>query len=97
MIFAAYFILRGRDTFNLCSSMRLFRVLSCLISPLIAHWILIILSDFLFGRECDGFLQCFVMLGPARSVFSMAGSDIQISKNGLQLKLKLHKLRRMAM
>ena len=32
----------------------------------IASWIWIILSDFLFGLECDGFLQCFVTLGPAR-------------------------------
>ena len=62
------------------------RVWGCLISPAIAHWIWIILSDFLFGRECDGFLQCFV-----------TDSDIQISKNGLQLKLKLHQLWRTAM
>ena len=124
VIFAAYFILRGRDSHinflrllcmvgMTCPLMQenflwsplkskalqcgSIRVLGRVISPAIASWIWIILSHFLFGRECDGFLQCLVMLGPARRVFSMADSDIQISKNGLQLKLKLNQLWRTAM
>ena len=35
------------------------------ISPISASWIWIILSHFLFVRECHFFLQCFVTLGPA--------------------------------
>ena len=46
------------------------RVWGCLISPAIASRIWIILSYFLFGRECDGFLHCFVTLGSAVSIFS---------------------------
>ena len=67
-----------------------------------ASWIWITISDFIFVPKCDGFLQCFVMLGPARSLASLAGWKIvtnsdQISKNGLQLKLKLPQLWRIAM
>ena len=61
-------------------------------------WISKILSDILFGRECDGFLQKVLSRwAQLVRVFSTTDSDIQISKNGLQLKLKLHQLWRTAM
>ena len=55
------------------------------------------LSDFLFAMNVT--VSCNVLSRWAQlvSVFSRTDSDIQISKNGLQLKLKLHQLWRTAM
>ena len=35
-----------------------------------ASWIWKIINNFIFVRKCEGFLQCFVTLGPARPVQS---------------------------
>ena len=57
-------------------------------------------KQFSFVSECDGFLKCFVLLDPARwrffvgclKILSDSHLQIQISKNGLHLRLKLHQL-----
>ena len=57
-------------------------------------------KQFSFVSECDGFLKCFVLLDPARwrffagclKILSDSHLQIQISKNGLHLRLKLDQL-----